>query len=186
MKLYGSYTSPFVRQCRIALAEENFDFEFVETDQAGSAIQTPTQRVPFLEDGEVFLTDSSTILKYIREKSGKTFLQNVKEWDEYCLINTLMDTTANLFFLERDGVDLNAYAYTKRQSARIGSILEELNARPLPKLAPYSDAQLRLACYLDWADIRKRIKLDLYPNLIEFLDGAKNYSHFKNTAIPKT
>jgi glutathione S-transferase len=73
MKLYGSYTSPFVRHCRIALIETGLAFDFIETDQTGSAAKSPTKRVPFLEDGNIFLTDSSSILKHIREKTGHTF-----------------------------------------------------------------------------------------------------------------
>ena len=41
MKLYGSYTSPFVRHVRIALLETQQAFEFIETDQAGSSAQSP-------------------------------------------------------------------------------------------------------------------------------------------------
>ena len=32
MKLFGSYTSPYVRHCRIVLAQNGQDCEFVETD----------------------------------------------------------------------------------------------------------------------------------------------------------
>ena len=37
MKLYGSYTSPFVRHCRIVLLETQQSCEFIETDQTSSA-----------------------------------------------------------------------------------------------------------------------------------------------------
>ena len=102
MKLYGSYTSPFVRHCRIALLETGLACEFIETDQAGSAAKSPTKRVPFLEDGDVFLTDSSSILKHIREKAGTAFLSSASELDLFAMVNTALDATVNLFFLERD------------------------------------------------------------------------------------
>lgn len=185
MKLYGSYTSPFVRHCRIALLETGLDCEFIETDQASSAVKSPTKRVPFLEDGEVFLTDSSSILKYIREQAGQTFLASAQEYDQFCMATTALDATVNLFFLQRDGVDLEAYEYTRRQAARIESSLAELNQLPLPTQAPYSDAQLRLACYLGWGLFRKRISIEGLENLQAFLAGINNYQPFINTTPPQ-
>lgn len=184
MKLYGSYTSPFVRHCRIALLENNIAYEFVETDQASSAVKSPTKRVPFLADGNVFLTDSSSILKYIREKSGQSFLTALAEMDQFCTINTALDSTVNLFFLQRDGVNIQAYEYLKRQSARIDSSLAELNQLELPMSTPYNDVHLRLACYLAWALMRKCISLDPYTNLQKFLDNMDNYPPFAQTKPP--
>ena len=184
MKLYGSYTSPFVRHCRIALLETGLACEFIETDQASSATQSPTQRVPFLEDGELFLTDSSSILKHIREKAGATFLSSTSELDKFAMVNTALDATVNLFFLARDGVDLQAYEYTRRQAARVESSLEELNALTLPVQAPYTDVSLRLACYLYWGLFRKRINIDAHENLQQFLTGISKYPPFADTAPP--
>lgn len=184
MKLYGSYTSPFVRHCRIALLETGLACEFIETDAAASASQSPTQRVPFLQDGDIFLSDSSSILKYVREKSGNAFCETAEELNQFCMVNTALDATVNLFFLERDGVDINAYAYTKRQAARIETSLAELNQLSIPQFAPYNDAQLRLACYLAWGLFRKRINLDNYDNLARFLDQIGDYENFAVTAPP--
>lgn len=184
MKLYGSYTSPFVRHCRIALIETNCACEFIETDQAASATQSPTKRVPFLEDGDLFLTDSTAILKHLREKAGQPFLAKTTELNDFCIINTALDSTVNLFFLQRDGVDLQAHEYTRRQAARIESSLAELNALKLPTQAPYSDVHLRLACYLAWGLFRNRINIDEHENLQHFLAGIQQYQPFKDTAIP--
>lgn len=186
MKLFGSYTSPFVRHCRIVLLETGLDFEFIETDQAGSAAQSPTKRVPFLEDGDVFFTDSSSIIKYLREKTGQTFCAQIKEFDEFCMVNTALDTTVNIFFLERDGVKAGEVPYVQRQIARIDSILMELDNLQLPTSAPYNDAQLRLACFIGWAKFRNRAGFSLtepseYKNLEMFYAGAQAYTHFKNT-----
>lgn len=184
MKLYGSYTSPFVRHCRIALLETHCACDFIETDQAGSAVQSPTKRVPFLEDDDVFLTDSIAILKYLREKAGRHYLASANELNQFCMVNTALDTTANLFFLQRDGVDLEAYEYTRRQAARIESSIAELNQLPLPINAPYNDVHLRLACYLAWGLFRKRINIDAYENLQNFLAGINQYQPFVDTAPP--
>lgn len=184
MKLYGSYTSPYVRHCRIALLETNTSAEFIETDQTNSAIKSPTKRVPFLEDGEIFLSDSSSILKYLRERAGGSFLKTTSEFNQFCVVNTALDSTTNLFFLQRDGVDIQAYEYTRRQAARIESSLAELNTSQLPMSAPYSDVDLRLGCYLAWALFRKRISLAAYENLQNFLTNLNRYPPFADTVPP--
>lgn len=185
MKLYGSYTSPFVRHVRIVLLETNQDCEFIETDQAGSTAKSPTQRVPFLEDGDVFLTDSASITKYLREKAGQDYCKTAKELDDVCLVNTLMDATVNLFFIKRDGVDISGIPYLQRQAARIQSTLTELNQQPWPTSAPYNDAQIRLACFIGWAKLRKQIDFSLYPNLDAFFASANQHPHFQATQPPQ-
>lgn len=186
MKLYGSYTSPFVRHIRIVLLETGFPCEFIETDQAGSTAKSPTQRVPFLEDGEVFLTDSASITKYLREKAGKTYCKTAKELDDVCLVNTVMDATVNLFFIKRDGVDITGIPYLQRQAARIHSTLAELNKTDLPAAAPYNDAQIRLACFIGWAKLRKQVDFSAYPALEKFYATANQYPHFQATQPPQS
>lgn len=185
MKLYGSYTSPFVRHCRIALLESTLDYQFIETDHATSATLSPTKRVPFLQDGELTLTDSSAILRYIRSKSDKPFLESTVELDQYCMINTALDSTINLFFLSRDGVDIERFDYTIRQAQRIESTLMQLETFELPLHGPFNDVQLRLACYLSWAIFRQRIHIANYPKLKLFLAAVEKEPFFIETA-PQT
>ena len=187
MKLYGSYTSPFVRHCRIVLLETGLECEFIETDQAGSAAKSPTKRVPFLEEGDQHFTDSSSVIKYLREKAGHTFCASAKELDDYCLANTALDTTVNVFFLERDGVKADEVLYVQRQIARIESSVCELNNFILPMHAPYNDAQLRIACYIGWAKLRNRagfseLNSSEFKNLEDFFAGIQQYENFKLTA----
>lgn len=187
MKLFGSYTSPFVRHCRIVLLETGVDCEFIETDQAGSAAQSPTKRVPFLQDGDVFLTDSSSIIKYLREKAGQKFCNSAEELDEFCMINTLLDATVNVFFLERDGVKAGEVPYIQRQIDRIDSTLTELDNKTLPMQPPYSDAELRLACFIGWAKFRNRAGFSAtetseYKNVEAFFNAANQQEFFKLTA----
>jgi glutathione S-transferase len=185
MKLYGSYTSPFVRHVRIVLLETAQNVEFIETDQAGSTAKSPTQRVPFLEDGEVFLTDSASITKYLREKAGQDYCRTAQELDDLCLVNTVMDATVNLFFIKRDGVDITAVPYLQRQAARIQSTLAELNHQQWPTSAPYNDAQIRLACFIGWAKFRNQIDFSPYKNLETFYANMLDYNHFVATQPPQ-
>jgi glutathione S-transferase len=185
MELYGSYTSPYVRHCRIAVLEGNLDCTFIETDHAASAASSPTKRVPFLHDGAITLTDSASILMQFRRKAGQKFLEDPVEYDHFCLANTALDATVNLFMLERDGLTPDKSPYLARQAQRVASSLVQLNKLPLPAAPPYTDAELRIACYLAWGLFRQRISLAEYPNLVSFLDGASSYEPFRLTVPPQ-
>ena len=47
MKLYGSYTSPFVRHCRVALEETGEQYQFVETDYTQKRRRKPCETRSF-------------------------------------------------------------------------------------------------------------------------------------------
>lgn len=189
MELYGSFTSPYVRHIRIALLEAGLPYTFVETDAASSTKLSPTQKVPFFkysENGEQkMLTDSSAILKFIREKSGKTFFaddkNNLSAFNVYCTANTLLDTAINLFYLEKDGVTAENSTYLARQQSRLQTGLAELNKLSFSQAAPFSDAELRIACFLGWALFRQRISIDGFSALQQFMDNISRYPHFVET-----
>lgn len=181
MKLFGSYTSPYVRHCRIVLAQNNETFDFIPTDYGQSAQQSPTQRVPFLQDGEVMLYDSASIVRHLRERHQQAFCDNVEDFDLFCLANTALDTTVNLFLLQRDSITGEQSQYLTRQQSRVDSILALLNKQEWPMQAPYSDGQLRLACFLSWAQFRECINIHNYPNLQQFLLALNSQPWFANT-----
>jgi glutathione S-transferase len=184
MKLYGSFTSPYVRHCKIALLESRLDYQFIETDQASSARLSPTKRVPFLQDDELLLTDSSAILRYIRQKSSLPSLETAVEHDQFCMINTALDCSINLFFLSRDGVDIERFDYTIRQAQRVKSTLAVFEQFELPQQGPFNDVQLRLGCFLSWAVFRQRIDIEDYPKLKLFLAIIEKEPFFIETAPP--
>lgn len=185
MQLFGSYTSPYVRHCRIALAETGLRCELVESDARTSAERSPSQKLPFLLDGELLLTDSSSILRYIREKAGQSFFPSVRDYDDYCLVNTLMDAAQILLVLERDGITPEHSVYLERQCRRIDTSLDALAQRPLSIQPSYSDFELRLGCVLAWGRYRDRIHFDQYPRFTELLEGLDQYAPFAETAPPQ-
>ena len=190
MKLYGSYTSPYVRHCRIALMQGGLDWQFEETDHLASARGSATQKVPFLDFGDTRLTDSTSILMAVRQQTGRPWLEAVADMDLYCLVNTLMDTAINLFLLEKEGLTPDTSDYLGRQSRRIASGLAELERRidsqPVASVqAADNDALLRLGCFLDWALFRQRISLDDYPALTALLAGLRQLPLFAETSPPR-
>lgn len=168
IQLFGSYTSPYVRHCRVALAQQGIEFDFVETDYAASAAKSPTRRVPFLSGAATPLTDSSSILRWAREQGGGRFLPELAAYDRYLMVDTALDATVNLFLLERDGLRPESVPYLARQRDRISSSLTELDRR-FADVDPSGDDGLRLACFLSWASFRDRIDPRPYPVLCRVL-----------------
>jgi glutathione S-transferase len=184
MKLYASYTSPFARHCRIALLQGNLECEFISTDHAQSAEKSVTKKVPFLEDQGLTLTDSSSILFHLAQKSGRPFIESAQDQELFSMANTCLDSIINVFLLENDGVTADTSGYIKRQQGRILSALEALNTQAATHSAPLNAAQMRVACLVDWALFRKRISIEGLTNLQALLDTARQDDHFNATAIP--
>ncbi len=140
MKLYGNSPSPYVRHCRIALIECGLDYEFIQADAALSEKLTPMQKIPFLEYSVAgkteMLTDSTSILRYIREKSGQNFLATVEELNDFCAVNTLIDAQVNLYLLKREGLTSENVSYLKRQENRIQTGFKEFEARHFQSRRP--------------------------------------------------
>ncbi|WP_019613958.1 glutathione S-transferase N-terminal domain-containing protein [Psychromonas ossibalaenae] len=185
MKIYGSFTSPFVRHCRIVLLTTNLKCDFVEIDAQQSAELSPTKKVPLLIDGALTLTDSSSILKYLREKAGFSYLAEIKDFELFNMTNTVMDASVNIFFLEKmDNIGLNDSKYLQRQNNRVLSGLQELNNAVSVDKLPLTDGEIRLACFLDWGLYRKRIDLSELGNLQCLLELARTDEVFTQTAPP--
>lgn len=185
MKIYGSFTSPFVRHCRIALLETNLSCEFIEIDPAQSAQISPTKKVPLLVDGDITLSDSSSILRYLREKSGASYMPDIMDFELFNMTNTVMDSAVNIFYLEKfDKFTTEQSSYLARQQSRVLSGLEALNEMELSAQLPLTDGLIRLACFLDWGIYRDRISLQKLTNLTRLLDVARTDKNFIKTVPP--
>ena len=184
MQLHGSYTSPYVRHCRIALQQSGLQHELVDTDYQQSMTQSPTAKVPFLRDGELLLTDSSSILRHVRERAGQSFCADIRDFDLYLLASTALDSAVNLFLLERDGITPTTSDYLKRQQQRIEQCLQHMN-QSLHHVAelqqPYTDGVLRVGCLLSWALFRERLSIAGHANLQQLLQQLDAYPLFAAT-----
>lgn len=181
MKLFGSLTSPFVRHCRIALVDANIEFELIKTDHDTSAKNSPTKRVPYLEDGDVKLYDSTSILQYIRQTQGNPFLSTPQQTDIYALANTVLDTHINLFLLEINGVQDTQNTYLQRQWGRITDTMQMLENTLVSEPNAHDDANIRVLCMLDWVLFRKRGDLSGMPNLQIFYANMYTNDLIKDT-----
>ena len=183
MQLYGSFTSPYVRQCRIAMVQCEIDHTFIETDLIKSAEISPTKKVPFLKDGELSLSDSSSILRHLRHTANQAFLATIEDLELFCLISTLMDSAINLFYLEKEGIAITSANYLQRQQLRLEEGLDYLNKlldKPVT-LDLQNDAQLRLGIFLSWGLFRQRFNLDDRENLQRFVSTCESHVLFQTT-----
>jgi len=188
MILYGSYTSPFVRHCRIALLGAEIDFEFVDTDYAASNEKSPAKKVPFLQDGDLTLTDSSSILLHIKQKKGDVGFTDVCDFDLYTLVNTALDSEVNIFILSGSGVTPENNDYLLRQKERVQACLVELNKVISASEIDghnYTDGQLRLGCFLAWGIFRERFSIEEYEGLSEFVAKIQTWDLFEATRPDK-
>ena len=163
MKLYGVRTSPYVRHARVALAQSDLDWELeqVTLDTIG---QSPTLRVPFLTDGKLTLSDSSVIVRYVREQSGQSYLTTIADHELFAVATSVLDTAVNVYLMNiGDSADLaevptgtsttgfDPKNYFERQQERITVGIEELERCQLSFSQPDTDGEIGLACQLDWS-----------------------------------
>jgi len=70
-KLYGVPPSPFVRKVRVGLAEKGIDYDLEVVSPFGmdEALKkkTPLGKIPFYEEGDFVIPDSSVILGYLEQ-----------------------------------------------------------------------------------------------------------------------
>ena len=194
MKLYGVRTSPYVRHARVALAQSDLDWDLeqVTPDTIG---QSPTLRVPFLTDGNLTLSDSSVIVRYVREQSGQSFLPTIADHELFALATSVLDTAVNVYLMNiGDSADLaeiptgasaigfDPKTYFERQQERVAVGMQELERCQLSSSQPYTDGAIRLACLLDWAAYRSTIDLSGKDNLCRFLTEIRTWPPFAETA----
>lgn len=194
MTLYGVGTSPYVRHARIVLALSNLDWQFKQAtpDVMG---HSPTRRVPFLTDGDLTLTDSSVIVRHVREQADQLFLPTIRDYELFAMATSVLDTAVNLYLLNvADSAELgkvtsgtsvigfNPRSYFETQQKRINTGMQGLNSFELSYHGPYTDAEIRLACLLDWGDYRGTIALSGMENLSAFLEAIRGWPPFSETA----
>ena len=118
MKLYGTNTSPYVRRVRVLALELGVDTEMVDTfSEAGQATLravSPIFKVPTAEIGGRVVWDSAAITAQLLETHGhgdvRPAKDAVRESNIRNAIDGALDAAINVFYLERDGVDVKSVA----------------------------------------------------------------------------
>ena len=199
MKLFGTYTSPYVRKVRVVLAEKKLDYQFVLEDvgAADTKIQevNPLGKVPCLvmDDGDA-IYDSSVIVEYLDTLSpvGKLIPATgrerveVRRWE--ALADGVMDA-AILVRLEQTKrpAKQQSARWIKLQMSKVEAGLKamaaELGDKPFCNGNQYSLADIAVVCALGWLALRfPQIDWrETYPNLAKLCDKLSERASFKDT-----
>ena len=199
MKLYGTFTSPYVRKVRVVLAEKKLDYQFVLEDvgAADTKIQevNPLGKVPCLvmDDGDT-LFDSSVIVEYLDTLSpvGKLIPATGREragvrcWE--ALADGVMDAAVlvRLEETKRSAVQ-QSQQLIAHQMGKVDAGLKAMSDGLGDKLfcngATYSLADIAVVCALGWLSFRfPQIDWrEAYPNLAKLFDKVSVRPSFADT-----
>ena len=198
MKLFGSYTSPYVRRVRILAMERDVPFEMIdsatESGQRELRAHNPLWKVPAAEIDGVELWDSHSIIQFILEKRGYGKLRPsppVERWRETNLITVIdgaLDSAINAFYYEKDGAKPSEILYLNKQKLRVKAAMEflssELNG---PWFTPDKNlglSEIYLYTALDWMRFRKTYPVSEIPVFAEFLEAHQLRNSIAETSPP--
>ena len=201
MKLIGSYTSPYARKVRIALAEKKIEYEFVEespwAEQTTVPTYNPLGKVPVLvlDDGTT-LFDSRVIVEYLDTVSPVSRLIPepnrqrivVKRWE--ALADGICDAAVAVVLESKRSARQQNKDWLERQLRKIDLGLKELGNELGEKLwcngEAYSLADIATGCALAYLDLR-HAAIDwraAYPNLVKLAEKLAKRPSFAETVPP--
>lgn len=169
MKLIGSLTSPFVRKVRIALAEKNIAYEFVDDSPwaatTGVPNFNPLGKVPALEtDAGETLFDSNVLLDYIELIAPTPVLllrepqAALRQKQQIALIDGILEAGIAVLLEGRRPAELQSADWVARQRGKIerGLAALERQAQGLQWLqgGVFGAADITAGCLLLWLDFR--------------------------------
>ena len=168
MKLVGSKTSPYVRKCRVILAERALPFEFIE-ESAWTAETTvprynPLNKVPALvmDDGES-IYDSRVICEYLDAISGGGLLpsdpaERAKVRRFEALGDGLADAGITAFLERKREAARQDPTWIARQldkvNSAVGTIEAGLGSREFFGGKAPNMADIACACAVFWSEFR--------------------------------
>jgi glutathione S-transferase len=201
MKLYASYTSPYARKVRIALAEKKIECELVEESPWAADTTVPQYnplgKVPVLlmDDGTA-VYDSRVIVEYLDAVSPVSRLIPepsrqriaVKRWE--ALADGICDAAVAVVLESKRPAKQQNREWTDRQRRKIDlgvrELASELGDKAWCNGEAYSLADIAAGCALGYLDLRHPA-IDWrteYPNLAELVEKLAKRPSFAETAPP--
>ncbi len=194
LTLVGSHTSPFVRKLRIFLLNERIPFEFKainylqQDDSDYLKSLSPIQKIPILlvteNEGvksQKKIYDSRLIYQFLVQEClpekhpAKAMKQFDCHWENsLTLVDTLLETSINLFSLKRGGMNLmdEKNTYVQKQIHRIDVILAELASL-------IKDQHLQSQWNYFTMSLYSALKWGLFREMIT-IEGTEHYETFHN------
>jgi glutathione S-transferase len=191
MKLYGSFTSPYVRRLRLILMDVKYDMIDAPTSSAeGRAILrklNPTMKIPMFEDNGLVLCDSTVIAQYLHEKLVRPYL-SIPQLNLLKIIDGITDSYIQLFLLDKSGFDTtDDKMYFNLQHERIErsfKYLENVVADKQISATDWNYLSISLYTSLDWVKVRKLHDFCHLEAIQSFYTAVSHRKDVKSTGIP--
>ena len=201
MKLIASYTSPYARKVRVALAEKKIEYDFVEESPWAAQTTVPTYnplgKVPVLvlDDGTT-LFDSRVIVEYLDTVSPVSRLIPepnrqrivVKRWE--ALADGICDAAVALVLERKRPARQQNKDWLDRHQRKIDlglkELADELGDKAWCNGDAYSLADIATGCALAYLDLR-HAAIDwraAYPNLVKLTERLAKRASFAETVPP--
>lgn len=195
IRLYGSYTSPYVRRVRIVAEELGLPYEQVDTvpaeGQAELRERSPIWKVPVAEiDGQLVL-DSHVITELLLDRYGQGKLaplaiDDLEARNAISIIDGALDALINAFYLEKEGVTFEQAPYLKKQRERAASALAWLDQHThglfVTSKKQLGLPEIALGTALGWIRFRNVCDVEQYQQLMRCFEALEQRKSFIHTA----
>ncbi len=167
MELIGAGASPFVRKCRVVLAETGQDdIRFVDimttplNTSPEAAAANPLGKIPALtRDDAPALYDSRVIIRFLDDRAGAGLYPEARLWDTLVLEATaegIMEAAVISVYEKRFRPEEMWYEpWLEAQWGKITSALDAIEDRWMSHLhGPFDASHIAVGCVLGYLDFR--------------------------------
>jgi glutathione S-transferase len=132
IRLFGSFTSPYVRRVRVVADELGLPLEQIDTTPPEGTAElrkrSPIWKVPVAEIEGQLIFDSHVITEVLLERFGRGKLaplpvDDIEARNAISVIDGALDALINAFYLGKEGVTPEQAPYLKKQSERAAASL---------------------------------------------------------------
>jgi glutathione S-transferase len=194
IRVYGTITSPYVRRVRVVATELGLPFELIDTaTDAGQATlrdKSPIWKVPAAEIDGVLVFDSHPITELLLARAGRGSLapwrsDDVEARNALNVVDGALDALINVFYLRKEGVDVEQVPYLKKQKARARATLSWLESNVhepfVTSRRELGLPEIALGTALAWMRFRDAHPIADHPRLLRCLELLEQRPSFADT-----
>jgi glutathione S-transferase len=194
IRLFGSYTSPYVRRVRIVADELGLPLELIDTvppeGQAELRKRSPIWKVPVAEIDGQLVFDSHVITELLLERYGRGKLaplsvDDVEARNAMSVIDGALDALINAFYLGKEGVTPEQAPYLKKQSERAAASLAWLEQNVhepfVTSRKQLGLPEIALGSALGWMRFRNVYDIEQHQRLMRCFEELERRPSFDST-----
>jgi glutathione S-transferase len=194
IRLFGSFTSPYVRRVRIVADELGLPVEQIDTTpaegQAELRKRSPIWKVPAAEIDGQLIFDSHVITEVLLERFGRGKLaplavDDIEARNAINVIDGALDALINAFYLGKDGVTPEQAPYLKKQGERAAaslSWLEQSVHEPfVTSRKQLGLPEIALGTALGWMRLRNVYDIEQHQRLMRCFEELEKRPSFHAT-----